>query len=52
MEMGFEKYATDLSKVPPTDEQLLTIKKLGGDISDITTYKMAEEIIDKLMRSR
>lgn len=50
--MGFEKYATDLSKVPPTDEQLLTIKKLGGDISDITTYKMAEEIIDKLMRSR
>lgn len=47
--MSFEKYATDLESIPPTDEQLRTIKKLGGDISSVTTFKMAEEIIEDLI---
>lgn len=46
--MSFEKYATDLSSVPATDEQLTTIKKMGGDISEISTFKMAEEIIESM----
>lgn len=45
----FEKYAVDLNEIPPTDDQLRTIKKLGGDLC-VKTASEAEEVIRELMK--
>lgn len=46
-----EKYAVDLSLIPPTDEQLRVIKKLAGEEYDqyiVKTASQAEEVIQEL----
>lgn len=42
----FEKYAVDPSLIPPTDDQLRTLKeKLGTDFAIPKTAQEAEELI-------
>lgn len=47
-----EKYAVDLSMVPPTDDQLLTIKRLGSilqkEAMEVSTSAEANVIIKEL----
>lgn len=47
-----EKYAVDLSMVPPTDDQLLTIKKLKGilqkEAMEVSTAAEANTVIKEL----
>ena len=47
-----EKYAVDQSMIPPTDDQLLTIKKLNGilqkEASDVRTADEANNLIKEL----
>lgn len=47
-----EKYAVDQSMIPPTDDQLLTIKKLSSvlekEASEVFTADQANKLIKEL----
>lgn len=47
-----EKYAVDSSMIPPTDDQLITIKSLRGmlhkEASEVSTSEEANNIIKTL----
>ena len=47
-----EKYAVDQSMIPPTDDQLITIKKLNGilqkEASEVRTADEADKLIKEL----
>lgn len=47
-----EKYAVDQSMIPPTDDQLITIKKLNGilqkEASEVHTADEADKLIKEL----
>ena len=47
-----ENYAVDQSMIPPTDDQLITIKKLNGilqkEASEVRTADEADKLIKEL----
>lgn len=47
-----EKYATDLNSIPPTADQIRTIKKMGGDPSYVKTSGEANIVIQDLYNEK
>lgn len=44
-----EKYAVDLNQIPPTDDQLRTLKKLNGSLN-VKTASEANDSINELLK--